>query len=179
MFSWRLWLAPTILVCLIIAIDQNSHGAFHLLAELVTVCLAFVLFSLAWLTYKYSKNGLLLFVACGYFWIGILDLSHALTFPGMNVFLPGNTNLTSQLWLSGRFIETFVLIAFLILGRNKWNKYLIWMCFGIVSCALMVYAFAGIFPDTYIEGKGLTDFKVYSEYTLIFALTLAFVSLRG
>jgi len=177
LMNWRLWAGPIVTSIVLLGVAQYDYLTFHTLAELFAITVSFVLFALAWTTYDFSKNAFLIFLACGYFWVGSIDLMHALTFEGMNLFLKGNTNLAVQFWLSARFLEATVLLAASFLPSRKPNKYLLVALFGVIAAVLIGLIATGMFPVGFVDGQGLTVFKTWSEYAIIFILFVALVAL--
>jgi len=106
-----LWAFPTVVSILLIILAQFNPVSFHTLAELTTIIISYVVFVLGWSTYSSSKNTLLIFLACGYFWVGSLDLMHAFLFPGINIFVEGNAGLSVQFWIVARYFEAFLFLA--------------------------------------------------------------------
>ena len=43
---------------------------------------------------------------------------------------------------------------------------------GAVVTALLILVFTGLFPTAFVEGEGLTTFKVWSEYAVVGVLLL-------
>lgn len=170
-----LWFVPVVAGIFLIAVSRYSFIAFHTLAELFTIVIAFVLFTLAWNTDQYRKNAFLIVLACGYFWIGALDLAHALMYKGMSVLGVGSGNLSSQFWIGTRYVEAGVLVFAPLAARMNINKFYTFWTFGVISAALFYTILSGLFPTTFIEGVGLTEFKVMSEYVIIAILLLSLV----
>jgi PAS domain S-box-containing protein len=173
----QVWIFPTAASLLLIVLGQYSRLGFHTLAELTTIIISFVVFALGWSTYSFSKNTFLIFLACGYFWVGSLDLMHTFTFPGMNVFVEGNFNLGLQFWIAGRYFEALLFLAVPFAISRKQNPYILFLAFGVVSITLTTFILRGQFPTFIIEGQGLTAFKVYSEYIIDFILAIAMVNI--
>jgi PAS domain S-box-containing protein/putative nucleotidyltransferase with HDIG domain len=158
---------PLVLILLLAAANLHSFLFFHLLAELVTVIVAVTAFLVAWNTYPFSRNNFLMFLGCGYFWAGVLHLFHALMYKGMGLTPHAGANVATQLWIAARYVEAFVLVTaplFLVrpLPRTGW-----FALFGFMTATLITLVFTGRFPDAYVEGSGLTTFKVTSEYAVI------------
>jgi len=172
-----LWAFPTTASILLIALSKFNLLGFHTLVEMITIVISFVVFALGWSTYKESKNTLLIFLACGYFWIGSLDLMHTFVFPGINIFAKGNENLSVQFWIVSRYLETLIFLAVPSSIVRKVSRYTLFIVFGTVSIALSSLILLGNFPSAFIEGKGLTEFKIYSEYLIVFMLTIAIVKI--
>lgn len=175
--DWRIWITPAAASIFLVVVVQYNFLAFHVLAELVAIVISFTMFALAWSTYEFSKNSLLIFLACGFFWIGSLDLIHTLAYKGMNVFAESNGNLSVQFWLAARYSQALLLLAAPFAATRTQNKYLLTMVFGAIAVGLTTMISMGKFPTGFVEGKGLTEFKVYSEYLIVFILALALIFL--
>lgn len=135
------------------------------------------MFTLAWATYDFSKNLVLLFLACGYLWIGTLDLMHMMVYKGMNLFVIDDGNIGVQFWLGARYSEALLLLAAPILAPKAYNKYYLVAIFGIIALGINMMIYWDIFPVVFIEGDGLTPFKIYSEYIINSIFFLALISL--
>ncbi len=177
LLDWRLWLPPAIMSVALIGLAQYSYLMFHTVAELFAIVISFLIFAFAWSTRSFAKNAFLLFLACGYFWVGSLDLFHAFVYKGMNVFVEGSGNLSTQFWISARGFEAAILLIAPVVAARRLNGYFLVAAFGAVAAGLTTLIIAGWFPTTFVEGTGLTDFKIISEYLIDIVLALALVSL--
>ena len=177
LMRWNLWAPPAVMALLLIIIAQYNFLTFHTLAELFAIVISFVMFAFAWSTRVFSKNNFLLFLACGYFWVGSLDLIHALVYKGVDIIVEGSGNLSVQFWIGTRYSEALLLLAASFIITKKQNGYFLFTFFGLIAIGLMALIFSGNFPTGFVEGKGLTDFKIYSEYLIILILLLALISL--
>ena len=178
---WKqaLWLPPTVMSLFLLVVAQFNPLGFHTLAELFAIVISFILFSVAWSTRKFPTNSILLLIACGYFWIGSLDLLHAFSYKGMNTLVEGNADLAIQFWLSARFSESLLLFLAPFIAPRRTNAYRSMIVFGAIAIGLTALIFSGNFPTGFVEGSGLTDFKIYSEYLIIAILALALFVLHG
>ncbi len=131
------------------------------------ILVAVLVFVLSWQTVRFSRNNFLLFLACGYLWIGALDMVHTLVYEGMNLLPVAGANLTSQFWISTRYCEALLILCAPLFLSRPFNKWAGLLGFGVVSSILSALVFTGNFPDTFLEGSGLTTFKIYSEYLII------------
>ena len=168
----EVWLVPLLLALLLYPISLIDFLTFHLLAELFAVIISFIMCALAWTTIKFKRNYLLLFLANGYFWIAIIDLFHVMAWPGMNLAFTGSTNLAVQFWISARFMQAILLLFSVVLFHKVKNLYYIFGICGGLTVILLTTIFQGHFPDGYIDGQGLTAFKIQGEYIIIALLFL-------
>lgn len=143
---------------------------FHTLVELISVAVSFSIFTLAWASRQHLKNGYLIVLGAAYVTTGTIDVFHTLTFKGM-AFLPGvTTNHPTQFWLTARFIEAAsLLIAPLFVRRTPNFLSMSWF-FAIPGALACVAVLMGVIPSTYVEGVGLTPFKIAVEYLIIVML---------
>lgn len=154
---------------------KQNFLLFHTIVELSSIVVAFAVFIVTWNTRKMLDNNYLYFVGIAYIFIGALDLLHTITYPGMNI-IGGNIYYTNQFWIATRFLEAFSLImGFWFLKRkNILNGDITILAYCIVSLLIILsILYWHIFPVCYIEGTGLTHFKIIAEYVIIGMLLFA------
>ncbi|HEX4943983.1 MAG TPA: MASE3 domain-containing protein, partial [Usitatibacteraceae bacterium] len=169
---------PALAALCLVPIAAYNYLLFHTVVELVSVIVACSVFVIAWNAYPFSHNRFLLFLGTGLLWVSALDLFHALVYKGMDI-VPGfaGANAPTQFWIGTRYLHALVLLAaplFLVWPLKRW-----WAMLGngMAACAVFAWLVSGHFPDAFVEGAGLTPFKIYSEYAIvaILALSLAFL----
>ena len=143
-----------------------SYLLFHSLIEITTIAIGFTLFILIWNSRRFLSNHFLSILGIGYAFIALIDLLHTLAYKGMNVFPGFGANLPTQLWIAARSLQAVTLcVAALFVERR--TEYRAVLCGYAVTVSIVVaMVFSGNFPDCYIEGKGLTTFKIWSEYVI-------------
>lgn len=152
--------------------SRYSYLLFHSLIEIITIAVAFTLFILTWNTRNYLPNSCLRLLGIGYAFIAIIDLLHTLAYKGMNVFPGYGANLPTQLWIAARYLQAVTLFAAPLFVARKVDNRAILGGFAAAVSLLLAMVYSGNFPDCFIEGKGLTTFKIGSEY-VISAILLA------
>ena len=153
-----------LILCGLYLTSLQSYLLFHTLVELFSIAVAWDIFFLAWNSRRIMANNYLLFLGISYLFVGIIDLFHTIAYKGMGVFPASSSDLASQFWIAGRFVQSVsLLIAPLFLGRRL-KVHLVIAAFVLGFAALLGSVFYWkVFPDTYIEGVGLTAFKIWSE----------------
>ena len=148
-------------------ISSYNYLLFHSLAEIFSIAIAAGLFMIAWNTRRVLDNQYLLFVGIAYLFVGILDTTHTLVYPGMAV-IPGlDTNPPTQLWIAARYTECLSLLIAPLFFRKRLNAEFVFFSYALITLFILSSIFLfHIFPDCYIQGKGLTAFKVTSEYVI-------------
>ena len=102
-------------------------------------------------------------------------------------------NLPAQLWIASRYLESVsFLIAPLLLSNSRllnlktdispvekarfaWELFIVYS--GITFVLFLSIFVLRNFPDSYIEGRGLTDFLIISEYVISLILVCSLVLL--
>jgi PAS domain S-box-containing protein len=174
-FEILLW--PLILL-IVYSISFKNFLLFHSLTEMFSVAVAFAIFILVWNTRLLLDNNFFLIVGVSYLFIGSLDLTHTLAYKGMGVFSTGDTNLPTQLWVAGRFLEsiTFLIAPFFINRKVKVN----WVVLAYVAAFIVLNGsifYWEIFPVCFVEGTGLTPFKKISEYIVSIVLLVSILEI--
>ena len=156
-----------------------SFLLFHAISEMIGIGIAWSLFMLAWNLRDLSEDHSIIFIGIVFLFTGVIDLIHALTYKGMNIF-PANSgaNMATQLWIAARYMQSisFLLMPFTVNRRLNY-KVIISLFSSITILLLIAIAYWKVFPGCFIEGSGLTSFKIYSEYviSLTFALSMVFL----
>jgi PAS domain S-box-containing protein len=155
-----------------------SYILFHIVAESFSIVIAICLFMIAWNTRHLTKNNYVLFISIAFLFAGLIDFVHTLAYKGMGIFIGFDANLPTQLWIIARYLQS---LSFLVAPWFIDRKLKPAAVFGFyLSATLLLLAdvfFDTLFPDCFIEGAGLTAFKVVSEYIICFILICSFVLL--
>lgn len=161
-------------VGLLILVASHNYLLFHVLAEFFSIIIACGIFMFAWASRRMLANDYLLFLGIAYLFIAGIDLIHTLTFKGMGILDVNESDVATQLWIAARYLEsTTLLVAPLFLTRRM-NPDLVFVGFGLVFTLIIgTIFFWEVFPSSYIEGQGLTQFKILSEYLICLMLLAA------
>ena len=144
----------------------HSYLLFHSLVEITTIAIGFTLFILTWNARRLLANNFLSILGIGYAFIALIDLLHTLAYKGMNVFPGFGANLPTQLWIAARYLQAITLCAAPLFVERRVDNRAIFGGYAAAVSVLVAMVFSGNFPDCYIEGKGLTTFKISSEYVI-------------
>lgn len=151
--------------------SHESYLSVHIGMEFFAILVAFLVFTTVWNTYKPDRPFNFLILSIAFLAAGFIDFFHALSYPGMPVFITENDLHKSLIfWLSARLIVALGLLSIALLpwkglekGYNK-DHFLI-----IALIAVFVVFITGVFnptiiPPLFIEDQGLTALKVWVEY---------------
>ncbi|MDH5437190.1 MAG: PAS domain S-box protein, partial [Gammaproteobacteria bacterium] len=171
--SWRGWAIPALLAGFLFSISQSHFLVFHTLAEFFAITVGIIMSVVAWQTYVFSRNHFLMYLGCGYFWIAILDLFHAMTYKGIGIFDITSGNTSIHMWLVARLAEALLLLTAPYFLTHKVSRIPVFTLFGAGAALMFPLVMSGVLPDAWDDKKGLTDFKIFSEYVIIFLLMAA------
>ncbi len=96
----------------------------------------------------------------------------------MNLYVDGSVNLAAQFWLLARALETLILVVTPhLIGRSIRSNslFLLYGALALLGTALIL---TGVFPTAFIDGVGLTAFKINAEYIIIAGLVFASAQLH-
>ena len=146
---------------------------FHLVVEFWAIAVALLIAFVSLSLFRISKNTLAAGFGLLFLCLGCVDFLHAVSYKGMGVFPSFTADQPTQFWILGRWIQAVGTCA--VLGwhhRRKFARYfgLALALAGVAGCLLV---FAGLFPHCFIEGGGLTPFKIWSELGISLIMSLA------
>lgn len=151
---------------------------FHNLVELAAITVAFCMFLIAWNARDRTDNPNLVNLGIAYFFVGVLDLFHTLSYKGMGVFV--HANFATELWIAARYLESLSLLLFLSLSptRKRVPHEFVFGVYLVTTILLILAIFKWrIFPACFDVATGLTSFKIISEYVICAFLLCAGVVL--
>jgi len=144
-----------------------NYTLFQVIVELGSIIICAAIFMVAWNSRKYSDNHYLTFIGIAFAFVAIIDLVHILTIEGMPFFPFYGNNESAQLWTAARYVQSLSLMFATIYIKRKLNVWAIVLSFIAITAILLLSILAWrVFPTCYIEGEGLTFFKIGSEFVI-------------
>ena len=147
---------------------------FHSITEVISIVISAGIFLIGWHSRKYMKSSFFLIIGVSFLFISAIDLIHTLAYSGMGVFTGYDTNLPTQLWIVARYWQALSYLFASLNIKKRINVNYLFISYISIFFILLYIIFQGFFPACYIEGVGLTPFKIFSEYVIniIFAIML-------
>jgi diguanylate cyclase (GGDEF)-like protein/PAS domain S-box-containing protein len=183
--SWHptLWLLSLLTVTFVLVWQNPFSHPFehitnylplHTLVEILAVIGASLIFATGWHAYSVSRSMNVIVIACAFLAVAILDTGHFMSYAGMPDFVtPSTPSKALEFWLAARLIAAIALFASVLLMwkplKNLFARYLILtpcLIYAAVACWLILLHPAAL-PETFIQGQGLTPFKVGIEYAIV------------
>ena len=156
-----------------------AYLPLHTAMEIFTIVVASLVFAVGWNSYSSEQARNIVLLSCAFLAVALLDLAHALSFPGMPAFVtPNSAEKAIDFWLAARLCAALGLLGAALLpwqpfeSRRTRNR-LLSVALGATALACWVILnYAHVLPRTFVPGTGLTPFKIGAEY----ALGLAFIA---
>ena len=154
-------------------ISLQNYLLFHGIIELASIAIAFSIFIIVWNTRRTITNTFFLIIGISFLFTGGIDLVHMLAYKGMGVFSGNSSDTPTQLWIAARYFQSITfLVAALLIGKSitkdrKYDVAIIFSACAVATGLLLASIFVWQnFPHCFIEGVGLTPFKIASEYVI-------------
>ncbi len=159
--------------------SSGNYLLFHSLVELFAVFVGFGIFALALNARRHIDNGAILVLGYGFFAVAGLDLLHTLAYKGMGVFPGHGADLATQLWVAARAMKAAAFLAAPFCVRRRVPFWPVFSAYAAVLAGFLLLIFPlDAFPRCYIEGHGLTPFKVWAEYLIAVSFALSALLLQ-
>lgn len=164
-------------IALLLGVDLTPHYnylLFHSLAELFSICIVITLCIIVLNCQASIRNQYVRFIGLTYVFVGGLDLLHTLSYKGMPIFTDYDY-YAPQFWIAARYTEAISMLLGLgfLRTRRRVRPGPVMLLYALLTASLVAsILYFKTFPVCFVPGKGLTAFKVVSEY-LVSALLLA------
>lgn len=162
--------------------SSSAHYlALHTVLELLSISVSVMVFALAWNLRRQADNNLLILLGTGFLAVAFIDIAHTLSYHGMPALItPSSPEKAINFWLAARCTAALVFLAVAFLPVRNWSLAVCWLALtGAMGVAALVWwgglHHAHLLPRTFIQGDGLTDFKIYTEYVLALLYGIAAV----
>lgn len=149
------------------ALSKINYLVFHTLIEMLAIMTGATLSIFALSVPKDHRPYFLNNLATTYLNVIIIDFLHTFAYKGMGIFPAFTANHPTQFWILGRTLEVAGLSS---IAFKRINPKLFFLILSALNFVGIYSIFNGTFPDCFIEGKGLTSFKIAVEYIIIFVL---------
>lgn len=146
----------------------------HIVVEVFAIVVALLLFGIAWNAHSKERSGNIMILGCAFLAVGLLDLAHTLSFRGMPDFVtPAGPEKAINFWLTSRIIAAMSLLMVAVRQRQPFTqshtRY--FLLAASLTVTGLIYWLALFHPEwwpkTFVEGSGLTTFKVVTEWCIV------------
>jgi PAS domain S-box-containing protein len=141
----------------------------HTALEVLSIVVSGMVFALAWNLRHQADSPRALILGTAFLAVGLIDLAHTMSYAGMpDLVTPSGAEKAINFWLAGRSVAALALLA-AALSRRPRRAPALDLAAALVLAAFVWWAglhHADRWPRTFVEGQGLTAFKVGAEYLL-------------
>jgi signal transduction histidine kinase len=162
---------------------MHDYLLFHSLAEIFSVAVACGVFMVSWNSRERdsSESRSLAYLGIGFLFTAILDIFHMLSYRGMGVLDP-TRDYATKFWLAARYLQTASMLVFAFSLRTRFRPSypVLFASFGAATILFLLLILRwNLFPTCFVEGVGLTPFKIISEYAISALLAVALLLILG
>jgi len=144
--------------------SYNNYSLFHSITDMIIVLIAASVFIIIWIGRHRLDNHFYLFIGIAFLFYALFNFLHLIGNKGMGVF-PEFGNLGPTFYIISRYILSISFLLAPIFLKKKLNVILVFIIYALVSTVFLLSIFYWQnFPVSYIEGVGLTRFKIISDY---------------
>lgn len=176
--EFRTIILKLITVGLLAFLAVFNYLIFHTAVEMIAITIAALVYVLSTQTFEYSSDKFLYFLGHVYLFLAILNFFHLITYYGMGIIPELGPNVPTQLYIALRFLcaVSFFLAPFFY--KRPFSRIVMVVVYTIYTLAVLLIIFwLRMFPDCFIEGQGLTSFKIISEYIISLLFIAAIINL--
>jgi len=160
------------------SVSRWNYLLFHVVIEMVTAIVSCGMFIIVWNARQFLERQFFLLLGVAHLFLAILVLCHLLTYHGMNIFPALDANVPTQFWIALRYLESLsFFIALRMMDRAVAPRRFIAL-YAAATAGVVLLLWLGLFPDCYAQGRGLTPFKIFSEYVIMGIFGTALFGLR-
>ena len=160
-------------------IGSKSFIMYHTIVEVFGIIIGFVMAIISINTYNLNKDNKIIFLGIAFGFIAFIDLIHLIVYREMNTSNIFTFNVAIQLWTSGTLLQSVSLLISLKSITKKYNIIKVSFIYSILlALSLISIFYLDIFPDCYIEGVGVTNFKLITSYINCGILLVSLIYLR-
>jgi len=137
-----------------------NYLLFHSLAEAFSIVIAIAVFAIFWNTRHLFPNGVLLVIGLGCLFAGLFDLIYIFAYPRFGVF-PGTVgNIALQAKTVAQWYVSLSCVAAFLFLHRRINANWVALIYSLVAVLMLLSIFVWRnFPDSYVEGIGVTAFQ--------------------
>ena len=148
----------------------------HMALETLAVSIAGLIFAIIWSARNEQLPRNTLLLGCAFLGVALLDFGHMLSYRGMSDFVTASSpHKAINFWLAARLFSALALLAVVLLPWSVRSDqsalrplHVLALVLVSVSALYILFLFyPQLLPATFIDGQGLTDFKIGFEYTLM------------
>ncbi len=174
--GWLLtWLPPVLLSAVSLAFITINYLAFHTVAELISIVIAFTALIVAVTSRKFTRNNHIIFISILFGWCAAVDLFHTLNYRGMSLWIQDNGNAGIQFWIVARSMQALGLLIAPVFLVRRVSEGMTHFVLASITGLFTWLILAESFPEMYVSETGLTATKIAAEIVIIVVLGLAWV----
>jgi diguanylate cyclase (GGDEF)-like protein/PAS domain S-box-containing protein len=151
-----------------------NYLPLHMALETASIFFAGMIFSVTWHTPRTQNSLRNVIVGCIFGGVALLDFSHMLSYAGMPSFVtPSGNSKAIYFWLAARLLACLGLLTITVMKedqavtRRHARLALVTVLAFVATAHVIIFFNFEVLPQVFVEGQGLTAWKVQTEYALV------------
>jgi hypothetical protein len=104
-------LTTVVVVVSLYLTNLYSYLLFHSMVEFLCIAIGLTLLLMVWNAREWLNDRYLFLLSIAFAFAAFVDLMHTMSFEGMHIFSSGGTNMSTQLWVAARLIQSISMAA--------------------------------------------------------------------
>ena len=153
-----------------------NYLPLHTVLEMAAIFFAGMIFAITWHTPRSQVSWRNVLVGSTFAGVALLDVSHVLSYSGMPSFVtPSSPSKAIYFWLAARCMAAVGLLIHVRMQDNtppthRQSLMALTTVLAVVAVVHVLVLFdASSLPRVFIDGQGLTPWKIHAEYALVLA----------
>lgn len=153
------------LIILLASFTFLAYPLFHLMAELLSIAGAFVVFISVWQMRAVLRDGFINMVGASYLFVAAWDFLHVGVLERM--LSPGGMGLSAWFWMLGRLFEVSAYATGLILLTRRVHLKWAMSVYAVFFIAGILLTFSSGRDVVLSAAGGMDSLRIHTEYTLL------------
>lgn len=154
-------------------VSRSNFLFFHTISEAYIIIVSILIFAISWNT-RDTVSEFFMLLGVTFLSVGIIRAFHLMTSEGMTVFINSNHNVSTQFWITSRYLENLGIISAILFCKKNINYGMMVLFSVAVSLTLVVFILHfQLFSACCIQDSCTSSFKLISEYIIIATNLLA------
>ncbi|HJW26936.1 MAG TPA: PAS domain S-box protein [Rhodocyclaceae bacterium] len=150
--------------------NPANYLPLHTGLEFLSLAVCAMVVALGWNLRASSRNSEAMIIGASFLYAGLALFAHTLSYKGMPDFVtPSGPEKAIYFWFAERLGGAFGITLLLFVSAEHWSRLRCYLTMSLAIIGAAATWWVGLchddwFPRTFIEGRGLTPFKIAAEY---------------
>lgn len=162
------------MLAFIIHMDKMNFMLSHSILETLNSSICFSLAIIVINSYKLSRNNYFVFLGIVFGFVSFFNFLHEIAYMGAFINSTSPINLSMQINIAYRLVESFSILASFIFLYKSFKPYAVFYFYLLLSMVLLYLIFnTSFFPTCFASGSGMTPFANACEWAMMSSMAVS------